>query len=97
GVGVTELVVAYGAILALAEQAEEARLVAGLEGLELVEHERAALGAVHEAGEVALGAGERAAAVAEQLALEEGAGEVGAVHADELALATERALRGVMA
>ena len=69
--------------LARLEEAEELRLEVESELADLVEEERAVAGGANEAGVVAVGAGEGAAAVAEQLAFEQVARDGGAVEGDE--------------
>ena len=69
--------------LARFEEAEELRLEVESELADFVEEERAVAGAANEAGVVAVGAGEGAAAVAEQLAFEQVARDGGAVEGDE--------------
>ena len=67
--------VADGPDLALLEHAQELRLERAARLADLVEEERAAVGDVEEALPVGDGAGEGAAAVAEELALEDALGE----------------------
>ena len=69
--------------LALLERAEELRLEAQRHLADLVEEERPAVGRLEEAGPVGGGAGEGAAHVAEELALEEALREGRAVDGDE--------------
>ncbi len=57
--------------LAVVDHAQELRLEAQVEGLELVEKEHALVRLAQQPAAVAVGAGERAAPVAEELALEE--------------------------
>ena len=57
--------------LAALEEAQQLRLDGGIEVADFVEEQRAALGGADDAGKRVDGAGERAAAVAEQLALDE--------------------------
>ena len=69
--------------LAGLEEAEQLGLQVDVELADLVEEERAVLGGADEAGVIAFGAGEGAAAVAEQLALEQLVGDRGAVEGDK--------------
>ena len=69
--------------LARLEEAEQLRLQVEAQLADFVEEEGAVAGAADEAGVVAVGAGERAAAVAEELAFEQVAGHGGAIEGDE--------------
>ena len=75
------------------EQPEELRLQVQADLANLVEEDGAASGVADDAGELGDGAGERAAAVAEELAVEHVARDGGAVKGDER---LRRALRGVV-
>ena len=72
------------------EEAEELRLEVEAELADFVEEQRAAAGGADDAGVVAVGAGEGAAAVAEELALEHVARHGGAVEGDERLVARGR-------
>ena len=76
------------------EHAEERRLHRAGELADLVEKDRAALRALERADVLPLGAGERAAFVAEELALEQGLGERRAVDADERRAPSRRSMQG---
>ena len=82
--------------LAGLEEAEQLRLQVEAELADFVEEQRAVAGGANEAGVVAVGAGEGAAAVAEQLALEQVARDGGAVEGDER-LAAARSEKSWMA
>src|SRR5439155_19376588 len=79
---------ADGTDLMLLEDAQPLRLQRGRDVADLVEEDRAAVGLREEAGCVGDGAGEGAADVPEELALEERLGERGTVDGDERPLAT---------
>src|SRR5690606_21496419 len=87
---------ADGAEAPLLEGAQQLRLRLGREVADLVDEERAGAGLGHQALAVLVGAGEAAAPVPEQLALEQVARDGGDVHGDEgrllaLALVVEAA------
>ena len=73
--------------LAVLEEAQQQRLHAQAHLADFVEEQRAAVGQLQLAGLVAVGAGEAALDVAEQLRLEQRLGEAGAVDRDERAAA----------
>ena len=77
--------------LALLERAQELHLHLERDLADLVEEQRAAVGELEAAGAVADRAGERAALVAEQLALDEAFGDRRAVDLDERAVLARRA------
>src|SRR5262249_23480890 len=74
---------AHGADLAVLEDAEQRGLDREARFADLVEEEGAAVGRLEEPASGAIGAGERAADVAEELALEERVGERRAVRREE--------------
>src|SRR5258705_1206332 len=76
----------------LLERAQELRLRRERELAELVEDERAARRFDERALAIALGAGERAAHVAEQMRIDEALGDPAAIDDDERALASRRCL-----
>ena len=80
--------------LARLEEAQELRLDVEAEVADLVEVERAAGGGADDAGEVGGGAGERAPAVAEQLAVDQVARDGRAVERHERAVGPRRCARG---
>src|SRR5690606_2545654 len=79
-------VLAQAADRPVLERAEQLRLGGQGEVADLVEEERAAAGRLEEALAVAVGAGERAPGVAEQLALHQLRRERAAVEGDEAAV-----------
>ena len=79
--------------LARLEDAQELRLRVERHVADLVEEERPAVGELDEPGLVAVGAGERAAAVAEELALEEVVRDGGAVDRLERSAPPARAVK----
>ena len=76
------------------EKAQELRLDRRVEVADFVEEERAALGGADDARERIDGAGERAAAMAEELALDELARQRRAVEGDERTALDARCARG---
>jgi hypothetical protein len=85
---------ADGHDLALLQDAQECGLLAELEIADLVEEERALVGAAHQAGPVLAGVGIGAAPHAEELALDEGLGDGAAVHRHERAAAPAGSVDG---
>ncbi len=77
------LVLADAADLALLEDPQQLDLHAGRDVADLVEQQRAAVGRLEQADPVLRSARERAARVAEELALEERLGDRAAVDGDE--------------
>src|SRR2546430_8081611 len=91
-VGVDDLLAADARELAVLEHVQQLGLQPQRHLADLVEEERALVGRLELAGLLAIGAGERALLVAEQLGLEQLARQGGAVHLQELLAGTRRRL-----